>query len=102
MEKITDIRKRDIQLALADYCARYGGQNKAAKILDGVSSGTISQVLNGNHDLITDDMWRKIASQIGLEAARWNTVSTQNYSRLTRLLEEVQANQLWMAVTGVY
>ena len=34
--KLTDIRKRDIQNALADYCARYGGQNKAAKILDGI------------------------------------------------------------------
>ncbi len=100
MDKITNIRKRDIQLALADYCARYGGQNKAAKILDGVSSGTISQILNGNHDLIADDMWRKIASQIGLEADKWNAVQTQNYTRLTRLLEEVQANQLWMAVTG--
>ena len=100
METITDIRKRDIQLALADYCARYGGQNKAAKILDGVSSGTISQIINGNHDLIGDDMWRKIASQIGLEAGKWNAVSTQNYARLTRLLEEVQGNQLWMAVTG--
>ena len=74
--KVTDIRKRDIQNALADYCARYGGQSKAAKILEGVSSGTISQMVNNNWENISDDMWRKVASQIGLEADKWNAVET--------------------------
>ena len=98
--KLTDIRKRDIQNALADYCARYGGQNKAAKILDGVSGGTISQMVNGNWELISDEMWRKVASQIGLEADRWNAVETQNYTRLMTILSDAQENQLWMAITG--
>lgn len=98
--KVTDIRKRDIQNALADYCARYGGQSKAAKILDGVSSGTISQMVNNNWENISDDMWRKVASQIGLEADKWNAVETQNYARLMQILSDAQENQLWMAITG--
>lgn len=98
--KVTDIRKRDIQNALADYCARYGGQSKAAKILDGVSSGTISQMVNGNWENISDDMWRKVASQIGLEADKWNAVETQNYARLMQILSDAKENQLWMAITG--
>lgn len=98
--KVTDIRKRDIQNALADYCARYGGQSKAAKILDGVSSGTISQMVNNNWENISDEMWRKVASQIGLEADKWNAVETQNYARLMQILGDVQENQLWMAITG--
>ena len=98
--KVTDIRKRDIQNALADYCARYGGQSKAAKILDGVSSGTISQMVNGNWENISDDMWRKVASQIGMDADKWNAVETQNYARLMQILSDVQENQLWMAITG--
>ena len=97
---LTEIRKRDIQNALADYCARYGGQNKAAKILDGISAGTISQMINGNWELISDEMWRKVASQIGLEADRWNAVETQNYTRLMTILSDAQENQLWMAITG--
>lgn len=98
--KVTDIRKRDIQNALADYCARYGGQSKAAKILEGVSSGTISQMVNNNWENISDDMWRKVASQIGLEADKWNAVETQNYARLMQILSDAQENQLWMAITG--
>lgn len=98
--KVTDIRKRDIQNALADYCARYGGQSKAAKILEGVSSGTISQMVNNNWENISDDMWRKVASQIGLEADKWNAVETQNYARLMQILGDAQENQLWMAITG--
>ncbi|MBR3648275.1 MAG: ATP-binding protein [Paludibacteraceae bacterium] len=98
--KLTDIRKKDIQSALADYCARYGGQSKAAKILDGVSSGTISQMVNGNWENISDEMWRKVASQIGLEADKWNAVETQNYQRLMQILADAKENQLWMAITG--
>lgn len=98
--RVTEIRKRDIQNALADYCARYGGQSKASKILDGVSSGTISQMVNGNWENISDEMWRKVASQIGLEADKWNAVETQNYARLMQVLSDAQENTLWMAITG--
>ena len=86
--EMTNIQKKDIQIALADYCARYGGQNRASKILEGVSVGTISQMVNGNWENISDDMWRKIASQIGLEADKWIAVETQNYTRLMALLQD--------------
>ncbi len=95
-----NIQKKDSQIALADYCARYGGQNRASKILEGVSVGTISQMVNGNWENISDDMWRKIASQIGLEADKWIAVETQNYTRLMALLQDVQENNLWMAIIG--
>lgn len=98
--EMTNIQKKDIQIALADYCARYGGQNRASKILEGVSVGTISQMVNGNWENISDDMWRKIASQIGLEADKWIAVETQNYTRLMALLQDVQENNLWMAIIG--
>ena len=97
---MTNIQKKDIQIALADYCARYGGQNRASKILEGVSVGTISQIVNGNWENISDDMWRKIASQIGLVADKWIAVETQNYTRLMALLQDVQENNLWMAIIG--
>ena len=97
---MTNIQKKDIQIALADYCARYGGQNRASKILEGVSVGTISQMVNVNWENISDDMWRKIASQIGLEADKWIAVETQNYTRLMALLQDVQENNLWMAIIG--
>lgn len=100
IKQITDIRKRDIKNALIDFCDRFGGQNRASKILDGVSAGTISQVINDNHDLISDDMWRKIASQIGMQDEQWATVETTNYRDLHFCLSDAQGSNLWMAITG--
>ena len=99
-KKITEIRKRDIRNALVDFCDRFGGQSKASKIMEGVSSATISQVINENWELISDDMWRKIASQIGLQDEKWETVETTNYKDLHEILGDAQENQLWMAITG--
>lgn len=98
--EVTTIQKRDIQVALADYCARYGGMNKASKILDGVSVGTISQMVNGNWENISDEMWRKCGSQIGIDADKWNAVETQNYKRLMTMLADAQENSLWLATIG--
>ncbi len=92
--------KEQIRMALQAFCERKGSQNKAATALKGVSSATVSQVLNGNWDLITDEMWRNIASQIGYDRQTWNIVETRGYKRMTDLLGDAQANSLVLAVTG--
>jgi len=92
--------KEQIRTALQAFCERKGSQNKAATALKGVSSATVSQVLNGNWDLITDEMWRNIASQIGYDRQTWNIVETRGYKRMTNLLGDAQANSLVLAVTG--
>lgn len=89
-----------IQRALAEYCNNKGSQNKAAKSMTGVSSATISQVLNDNWELITSDMWRHIAGQIGYENKSWVVVETRGYNRLNGLMRDAQANALVFAVTG--
>lgn len=92
--------KEQIRTALQAFCERKGSQNKAATALKGVSSATVSQVLNGNWDLITDEMWRNIASQIGYDRQTWNIVETRGYKRMTDLLGDAQANSLVLAITG--
>lgn len=94
------IKKNNIKVALIKFCERYGSQNKAANALKGVSSATVSQIINSNWDLITDEMWRNIAAQIGYKDEKWEPVQTGNYKRLTTILEDVQSNSLVMAVTG--
>lgn len=98
--QVTEIRKQNIQLALREYCERYGGQRAVAKLLDDVSPATISLVISGTWADISDEMWRKIAAQIGCEREQWNAVETINYKMLTRILEDAQDNALWLAVTG--
>ena len=53
--------KQQIAARLKDYCVQKGSQNKAANSMNGVSSATISKVLSGDWDTISDEMWRTIA-----------------------------------------
>lgn len=89
-----------IKQTLAAYCEQKGSQNKAANSLRGVSAATVSQVLNDNWELITDDMWRNIATQIGYDPNRWVIVETRGYRRMIQLLSDAQAHSLVIAVTG--
>src|SRR5574344_34671 len=94
------IRKQNIANALRDYCDRYESQNKAAKSLKNVSPATISQMLNGNWDLIKDEMWRNVAAQIGYREEKWEAVETRGFKRLKKYLADAKENSLVMAITG--
>lgn len=95
-----NLKKQQIANALRTYCERYASQNKAANSLKNVSAATISQMLNGNWELIKDDMWRNVATQIGYKDERWATVETSNYTHLISLLDDVKNNSLVMGITG--
>lgn len=91
--------KQAIAAALKEYCELKGSQNAAARSID-VSSATISQMLNGQWDLIRDEMWRGVASRIGFDRRNWNVVRTRGFRRMTEILTEAKERSLVMAVTG--
>lgn len=95
-----NLEKNKIKEKLSGYCDRLGSQNKAANSLSGVSSATISQLLNGNWDLITEQMWRNIATQIGYTTKEWIIVETRDFKLLTGVLSDAQENSLVLAVIG--
>lgn len=95
-----NLKKQQIANALRTYCERYASQNKAANSLKNVSAATVSQMLNGNWELIKDDMWRNVATQIGYKDEKWAAVETSNYLRMLELLNDVKANSLVMGITG--
>lgn len=69
--------KRKIADSIKAYIGKYGSQNKAAQSLDGVSAATLSAITSGKWDIISDDMWRKIASQVGTPTgSEWQIVET--------------------------
>lgn len=90
--------------AIADRLAEYVGgkesQNKAARSMRGVSAATISQIVNGKWDLISDEMWRTVAAQISYDARGWVVVETDGYRRMYDVLTDAQCNSLVFAVTG--
>lgn len=92
--------KQAIAEKLKAYVGSKESQNKAAKALKGVSAATVSQVLNGNWELISDEMWRTIASQIGYEARKWVVVQTEGYDSMYEVLSDAQENALVFAVIG--
>ena len=93
--------RQQIAARLKDYCAQKGSQNKAANSLNGVSSATVSKVLAGDWDTISDEMWRGIAAQVmrrgGME---WELVETETYRWMQYAFDDAQnyKNVTW--VTG--
>ena len=91
--------RQAIAASLKNYCEQKGSQNKAAKSM-GISSATVSKVLAGEWDTISDDMWRSIAARTGHDSTQWQIVKTSSYERMTFLLTEAQTDSLVLGVTG--
>lgn len=92
-------QKESICAALRLYVMKYPSQNKAAASLDGTSAGTISSVLSGKWENISDEMWRKIALQVCTPTAGgWQTVETAAAKEMAYVMSDAQE---WKNVTWV-
>jgi DNA transposition AAA+ family ATPase len=93
-------QKQQIAERLQVYVNRFGSQNKAANSLK-ISAATVSQILNGNWELIKDDMWRNIAAQTGLNGKRWEVVETSNFKKLHTLFQDaVEDSQVFAVINS--
>lgn len=63
--KLTKNEKGQIQEYLRQYVSKYPSQNKAAQSLMGTSSATVSSILQGKWENISDDMWRNPRFTVG-------------------------------------
>jgi DNA transposition AAA+ family ATPase len=97
---INESQKQNIAGKLAEYVEKYESQARAARSLKNVSAATINHILNGKWELIKDEMWRNIASQIGYREEKWNAVEIRDYKMLKSLLNDAQENSIVFAVTG--
>lgn len=100
MESLSTKEKDAIREALRAYVAKYPSQNKAAGSLKNTSVGTISSIMNGKYENISDDMFRNIASQVGSGKAEtgWQIVETSAYQEIRYALDDAQH---WRNVTWV-
>jgi DNA transposition AAA+ family ATPase len=98
---MTKLHKEKIVEDLKNYVSRFSSQNKAANSLKNVSGATISHMLSGKHDLISEEMWRNVGSQISQASSQeWQSVETRNYVLMTNILKDAQENSLVLAITG--
>lgn len=92
-------QKQQITNQLKAFVDLNKSQNKAS-VKIGVSSGTISQVLNHNWDLVSDDMWRKISAGVGVKSSEWTIVDTTDLKLIYTALKDAQANSNVFAAIG--
>ncbi len=92
--------KQQIAARLKEYCDKMGSQNKAARSLNGTSTATISKMLSGDWETISDEMWRAVAAQIGHDTSAWQIVQTNAFKRMTFLMEQAKEESLVIAITG--
>lgn len=92
--KLTNEAKNEIRDLLQEYVSRFPSQNRAANTLVGVSSGTLSTILNGRYETISDEMFLKIKAQIAPKKADdWQLCETMLYKELSTLLADAQQYQ---------
>lgn len=92
--KLTIEQKDEIRDLLQEYVSRFPSQNRAANTLVGVSAGTLSTIINGKYETISDEMFVKIKSQIApRKADDWQLCETMLYKELNTLLEDAQLYQ---------
>ena len=89
--KLTNEQKNEIRELLQNYVGRYPSQNKAANSLIGISAGTVSTILNGRYESISDEMFVKLRAQIsGQRAEGWQLCRTRMYQELSELFSDAQ------------
>ena len=94
MKQLTNEQKNEIRDLLQEYVGRFPSQNRAANSLTGVSAGTMSTILNGRYETISDEMFLKIRAQIAPKKADdWSLCETTLYKELNTLLADAQQYQ---------
>ena len=87
------MNEKNKQLIRAEIArlSKLSSQNRVANRV-GVSSATISQIINNNWRLIKPEMWRKIKVRLKLDL-NWNTAPTAMFRDLTLFLDTAKNNQ---------
>ena len=99
--EMTNNEKQLIADKLRAYVAKYASQNKAVASMKGTSAGTVSNILNGKWENISEDMWRKVSDQVksvGDKDGGWQIVETQAFHDITLALRDAQdyKNVTWV------
>ena len=99
--ELTNNDKQLIANRLRLYVAKFASQNKAVASMKGTSAGTVSNILNGKWDNISEDMWRKVSDQVGLvngSEKDWQVVETHAFHEITIAMKDAQTfkNVTWV------
>ncbi len=86
---MTQEQKKEIAKLLRERISEFSSQKRAVAMLTNVSEATVIQMLKGNWESISDNMWRNIAKQIGFSVrGHWNYVPIVASKQLVNILKD--------------
>lgn len=92
-------QKTTIVETLRTYIKRFKSQNQAVNSLKGISAGTVSQMLNGKWENISEDMWLKLQAQIA-QPTGWKICQTHAFMDVMTFLSFAKKESSVVWVTG--
>lgn len=98
---MTTLEKDKVIEAVRAYTKQYPSQNKAAASLD-ISPATLSTILKGKLESISDDMLRSLMARINPVhlSAKWQIVQTTAYQEITMALSDAQEYEKMRWIVG--
>lgn len=92
-------QKTTIVETLRTYIKRFKSQNQAVNSLKGISAGTVSQMLNGKWENISEDMWLKLQAQIA-QPTGWKICQTHAFQDVMTFLSFAKKESSVVWITG--
>lgn len=86
--------KSEIKECLEAYIRRFKSQNQAVNSLTGISGSYVSQIMNNKWDAVSDEMWRKLAQQIGYVNKGWVFTETRISKQISQSLDLAKAGSI--------
>lgn len=90
---MTDLQSKTQELLKVFITTKAGSQGEAARQLKGVSTATISKIMNSNFEKISDNMLQSIIAQLEVGSGAWQYVETAVKHDIDTLLADAQEFQ---------
>jgi DNA transposition AAA+ family ATPase len=95
---ITNLQKSAVGAKLEELKKTLGGVNKIGTKA-GVSGGTISNIINGKYDNISDKLFYQIINNCNIQFDGWQIAETTNYRRMRESINYARAMHWMMAIS---
>jgi len=98
---LSNDKKLEIADLLARYCDQYGSRNSAAASLKNVSPSTVSSILNGKWENISDVMWKSVRAQVSPSTGTdWELVETPTFKDVLFVMRQAQEDRAMIWLTA--
>ena len=96
---MTNLQKNEIIQLIEKEKERLGSFAKVATKCD-VSTATISQMINHNHELIKPEMWLKVGFALGFDDSEWQIAETLGYRKVENICNDTKNENFFMILSA--